>query len=81
MNIHVFQPFPSMESNQDQFQQLPQNDDESFEALKEELDYFIKLSQAQAEQLKKYEKLQHRSHQIIASLKEKKSKISWKKSI
>ena len=69
-----------MEFNQDPSQPLSQNNNDIINALKEELDYFIKLSQAQAEQLKKYEKLQHRSHQIIASLKDKKAKISWRKS-
>ena len=69
-----------MEFNQDPSQPLPQNNNDIINALKEELDYFIKLSQAQAEQLKKYEKLQQRSHQLITSLTDKSSKISWKKS-
>jgi 1,2-phenylacetyl-CoA epoxidase PaaB subunit len=70
-----------MESNQDQLQPLLQNNNDIINALKEELDHFIKLSQVQAEQLKKYEKLQKRSHQLIASLTDKSEKISWKKSI
>jgi hypothetical protein len=69
-----------MEFNQDPSQPLSQNNNDIIIALKEELDYFIKLSQAQAEQLKKYEKLQHQSHQLIASLTDKSAKISWKKS-
>lgn len=69
-----------MEANPDPCQRLSQNNDDSIEALKEELDYFIKLSQTQAEQLKKYEKLQQRSHQLIISLKNQSSQISWKKS-
>ena len=69
-----------MEFNQDPSQPLSQNNNDIINALKEELDYFIKLSQAQAEQLKKYEKLQQRSHQLIASLTDKSKKISWKKS-
>ena len=69
-----------MEFNQDPSQPLSQNNNDIINALKEELDYFIKLSQAQAEQLKKYEKLQQRSHQLITSLTDKSSKISWKKS-
>ena len=69
-----------MEFNQDPSQPLSQNNHDIINALKEELDYFIKLSQAQAEQLKKYEKLQQRSHRLIASLTDKSAKISWKKS-
>ena len=69
-----------MEFNQDPSQPLSQNNNDIIIALKEELDYFIKLSQAQAEQLKKYEKLQHQSHRLIASLTDKSAKISWKKS-
>ena len=69
-----------MEFNQDPSQPLSQNNHDIINAHKEELDYFIKLSQAQAEQLKKYEKLQQRSHQLIASLTVKSEKISWKKS-
>ena len=68
-----------MEFNQDPSQPLSQNNNDIINALKEELDYFIKLSQAQAEQLKKYEELQQRSHQLIASLTDKSEKISWKK--
>ena len=69
-----------MEFNQDPSQPLSQNNNDMINALKEELDYFIKLSQAQAEQLKKYEKLQQRSNKLIASLTDKSEKISWKKS-
>ena len=41
---------------------------EDFEADKEELDHFIRLSHAQAEQLKKYAELQKRSHTLITTL-------------
>ena len=39
------------------------------QALREELDHFIRLSQIQAEQLKRYQKLQQRSHQLIRNLR------------
>lgn len=38
------------------------------EIIKEELDHFIRLSHAQAEQLKKYAELQKRSHALINTL-------------
>ena len=38
------------------------------QALREELDHFIRLSQVQAEQLKRYQNLQRRSHQMILKL-------------
>ena len=41
---------------------------DTIDALKKELDYFIRLSQAQAEQIKKYKILQQRSHRLIQIL-------------
>ena len=38
------------------------------EALKEELDHFIRLSQVQAKQLSRYQELQQRSHRMILKL-------------
>ena len=38
------------------------------QALREELDHFIRLSQVQAKQLKRYQNLQRRSHQMILKL-------------
>ena len=38
------------------------------QALREELDHFIRLSQVQAEQLERYQSLQRRSHQMILKL-------------
>ena len=38
--------------------------------LKDELNHFIKLSQVQAEQLKRYQDLQQRSHRLIKKLHE-----------
>ena len=46
-----------------------QAQNEEMQALREELDHFIKLSQIQAEQLKRYQKLQQRSHQLILKLR------------
>ena len=43
------------------------NQDNS-EIIKEELDHFIRLSHAQAEQLKQYAELQQRSHALINTL-------------
>ena len=40
------------------------------EALKEELDHFIRLSQVQAKQLSRYQELQQRSHRMILKLKD-----------
>ena len=42
---------------------------EYIQSLKEELEHFVHLSQAQAEQLKHYARLQQQSHQLIESLK------------
>lgn len=52
-------------------------------ALKEQLDYFIRLSQAQAEQINKYKELQRRSQKLIQSLTIDKTEHqpSWKKSL
>ena len=41
---------------------------DNIETIKEELDHFIRLSHAQAEQLKKYAELQKRSHTLINTL-------------
>ena len=38
------------------------------EALQEELDNFIRLSQVQAKQLSRYQELQQRSHRMILKL-------------
>ena len=46
-----------------------QAQNEEMQALREELDHFIRLSQIQAEQLKRYQKLQQRSHQLIHKLR------------
>ena len=46
-----------------------QAQNEEMQALREELDHFIRLSQIQAEQLKRYQKLQQRSHQLIRNLR------------
>ena len=40
----------------------------NIETIKEELDHFIRLSHAQAEQLKQYAELQKRSHTLINTL-------------
>ena len=40
----------------------------NIEIIKEELDHFIRLSHAQAEQLKQYAELQKRSHTLINTL-------------
>ena len=49
-------------------------------ALKDQLEYFVQLSQAQAEQIKQYKALQQRSHRLINSLINKTNpKQSWKK--
>ena len=42
---------------------------ETVEQLKEELEHFILLSNAQADQLKRYEELQKKSHKLIEKLK------------
>ena len=59
-------------------------DKDEIQALKDELDHFIRLSQAQAEQIKKYVELQKRSHLLILKLQErihqsKKPSVSFKK--
>ena len=46
-----------------------QSQHEEMQALRQELDHFIRLSQIQAEQLKRYQKLQQRSHQLIHKLR------------
>ena len=38
--------------------------------LKDELNHFIKLSQVQEEQLKRYQDLQQRSHRLIKKLQD-----------
>ena len=43
---------------------------EEVQALREELDHFIRLSQVQAEQLERYQTLQQRSHRMILKLKD-----------
>ena len=54
---------------------------EAIDALKQELDYFMRLSQAQAEQIRKYKILQQRSHRLIRILITKTAqRKSWKKS-
>ena len=54
---------------------------EAIDALKQELDYFMRLSQAQAEQIRKYKILQQRSHRLIRILITKTAQPkSWKKS-
>ena len=58
-------------------------DNDGIDALSDQLDYFIRLSQAQAEQIKHYKELQQRSHKLIRSLISKQAKKeqqqSWKK--
>ena len=41
---------------------------DNIEIIKEELDHYMRLSVAQAEQLKRYAKLQKRSHKLIKNL-------------
>ena len=50
-------------------------------ALREQLDYFVRLSQAQAEQINRYKELQRRSQKLIQSLTtdKKEHQTSWKK--
>lgn len=56
-------------------------DREELTVLKDQLEYFVRLSQAQAEQIKQYKELQQRSHRLINSLINKKNQNhSWKKS-
>ena len=55
-------------------------DDQNLTALKDQLEYFVRLSQAQAEQIEQYKVLQQRSHRLINSLIIKTNpKQSWKK--
>ena len=55
-------------------------DDQNLTALKDQLEYFVRLSQAQAEQIEQYKVLQQRSHRLINSLISKTNpKQSWKK--
>jgi len=49
-------------------------DREELTVLKDQLEYFVRLSQAQAEQIKQYKELQQRSHRLINSLINKKSR-------
>ena len=49
-------------------------DREQLTVLKDQLEYFVRLSQAQAEQIKQYKELQQRSHRLINSLINKKSR-------
>ena len=48
---------------------------EEVQALREELDHFIRLSQVQAEQLERYQTLQQRSHRMILKLKDQLEKL------
>ena len=50
-------------------------------ALREQLDYFVRLSKAQAEQISRYKELQRRSQKLIQSLTTDKAEHqpSWKK--
>ena len=66
-------------SNEDK--QLPTGiDHDHLMALEHELEYFMRLSQAQAEQIKQYKALQQRSHRLINSLISKMNRNqSWKK--
>jgi len=57
---------------------LDHNDDD--DTLRDQLDYFVRLSQAQAEQIKKYKNLQQRSMNLIRLLcKQNRQTPSWKK--
>lgn len=48
--------------------------------LKDQLEYFVRLSQAQAEQIQQYKALQQRSHRLINSMINKMNQNqSWKK--
>ena len=51
------------------------------QALREELDHFIRLSQVQAEQLERYQSLQRRSHQMILKLNNQLERLRSKESI
>ena len=54
---------------------------EEVQALREELDHFIRLSQVQAEQLERYKNLQRRSHRMILKLKDQLGKLRSNESI
>ena len=51
------------------------------EALKEELDHFIRLSQVQAKQLSRYQELQQRSHRMILKLNDQLEELRSKGTI
>ena len=59
-------------------QKTDHNDDD--DTLKDQLDYFVRLLQAQAEQIKKYKNLQQRSMNLVRLLrKQNRQTPSWKK--
>lgn len=67
--------------NSSEYEQIKQTM-ESYDlaALKNQLEYFIRLSEAQAEQIKRYKNLQQRSHRLIQALINKTAQPkSWKK--
>ena len=74
-------PTGCMDLSSDEDKLLPNEiDDQNFTALKDQLEYFVRLSQAQAKQIKQYKALQQRSHRLINSLISKTNpKLSWKK--
>ena len=66
-------------SEHEQIRQMMESDD--LDILKNQLEYFIRLSEAQAEQIKRYKTLQQRSHRLIQALVNKTAQLtSWKKS-
>jgi predicted transcriptional regulator len=61
-----------MNPSQSQSEHIPNATENNYmQSLKEELEHFVHLSQAQAKQLKHYARLQQQSHQLIESLKKK----------
>ena len=61
-----------MNPNQSHSDHIPSATETDYvQSLKEELEHFVQLSQAQAEQLKHYARLQQQSHQLIESLNKK----------
>ena len=65
-------------SEPEQIRQMMESGD--LDILKNQLEYFIRLSEAQAEQIKRYKKLQQRSHRLIQALVNKTAQpTSWKK--
>ena len=59
------------------FKAIENND---IKALRDQLDYFIRLSQAQKEQIKNYKAMQQRSQRLIQSLINRTAQQqSWKK--